>query len=211
MGNNQIMANYLTQQRNAANAHKRNNRYSSSLVGPDASSVSNNSLSTTSNYGSVTSHQPISPPVPVAQPVYSVGNGSMVSSQQYSNAPTSRTINSNTITENDAKRNVKFTQQENLQMASSVSAARQIADLYERYQIDLQQLQQVTQNTRIQTIETTKKALYNQREAFKKRLIETAQKLLQIVAIIKRMETELEKNAQIQGRVPFAVGKIFGQ
>lgn len=229
MVNEQMMANYLTQQEQAVNSQatqaqslkrKRNNGYSNaSLTGSVQSSVSSNTLSTTSNNGSYQASVagPQQPAYPIASPVVGpYGPGSIVSSQQYSqqysSAPSSlKSLNTHPVTTNNAKRNTPFTRAENEKAVSSVSAATLVADQYERYQRELQQLQQTTANSRTQTIETTKKALYNQREAFKKRLIEAAQKLLQTVALIKTMETELNKNVKLKRSVPFAVGKIFGQ
>jgi hypothetical protein len=193
--NNQRMTNYLTTQGKIVNAQTKQAEYSNV-----SSTVSTSSGG--SSYGSIQGSQSVVGPYNPVQ---------MTPYQQYSSAPTTRSLNTNTITENNAKRNVRFTEQENSKMSSSVSAASHIADQYERYQSELQQLQQTTEQARAQTIETTKQALYNQREAFKKRLIEAAQKLLQTVAIIKRMETELEMNAKTRGRVPYAIGRIFGR
>lgn len=230
MVNKGIMENYLTQQKNMVNSQvtqaqslkrKRNNMYSnassvaSSSTGSVPSSVSSNTLSTTSNNGSYQGNVagPQQPAYPIASPVVGpYGPGSIVSSQQYSSAPsTLKSLNTHPVTTNNAKRNTPFTRAENEKAVSSVSAATLVADQYERYQRDLEQLQKATANSRAQTIETTKKALYNQREAFKKRLIEAAQKLLQTVALIKTMETELNKNVKLKRSVPFAIGKIFGQ
>ena len=209
------MANYLKQQGKTVEHQAENGKIYSNSTGSVPSTASSTISNSASSYSSVSGPQPTGTAIPVAQPI--VGSydatGSMVSyqqSQQYSSAPTTRSLNTNKVTENNTKRNVKFTETENKQAGLSVSAATEIADLYERYQRELQQLQQVTANSRIQTIESTKKALYNQREAFKKRLIEAAQKLLQTVETIKRMETELTMNMKgVPGRVPFAIGKIF--
>lgn len=225
MVNNRIMANYLTQQEKIANSQvvqaqsqkrKRNNGYSnasSTVSNSTGSSVSSNTLSTMSNngsnYESVSGDQPTGT-IPVAQPIGPVvGPGSMASyqqSQQYSNAPTIQTVNS----EMTALRNINTTGGTR-QSAESVSIASHVAAEYERLQRELTQLQQVTSNARLQTTETTRKALSNQYETYKKRLIETAQKLLQIVAIRKRLENGLKNNINKKRPVPFPVGQIFGR